>query len=202
MPESTKHDSVHGVPKGGGHGGLIAGAILMLLLAGGLVVWKLNSGDKEPEVITEQAPLAPAEPAPEVAVDAAPPPPPEEEEEKEEPKPAQAGVGQPKGPAGCSGECAGTMTPGLQSALASRGSLARSCYNNALRTNPNLEGKMTINVRLSPTGTVCSASVSNNALGDQAVAACAVAKFRAGSFPPPEGGCINAAVPLNFTPQK
>ena len=113
MPDSTKPDSVHGVPSGGGHGGLIAGGIIMLLLAGGLVVWKLQSGEKEPEVITEQAPLKPTEPAPQVAADAAPPPPPPEEEIEEEEKKEETTTktAKPIGPAGCSGDCAGKMTP-------------------------------------------------------------------------------------------
>lgn len=180
---------------------MIAGGIIMLLLAGGLVVWKLQSGEKEPEVITEQAPLKPTEPAPQVAADAAPPPPPPEEEIEEEEKKEETTTktAKPIGPAGCSGDCAGKMTPALQSALASRGAMARSCYNTALRNNPNLEGKMTMSVRLSPSGAVCSAYVSSNSLGDQSVAGCVSAKFRAGNFPPPDGGCINANVPLNFT---
>jgi hypothetical protein len=170
----------------------------MLLLASGLVVWKLNSKEKEPEVITEKASEeTPKEEA--VVFDNAPPPPPEEEEVEEEKPEEKKVVTKPSGPSGCSGDCAGKMTPSLSSALASRGAMARNCYNTALRNNPNLEGKMMMSVRLSPSGSICSAHVSSNSLGDQAVASCVSAKFRAGNFPPPDGGCINANVPLNFT---
>lgn len=174
----------------------------MLLLAGGLVYWKSQSGDPEPEVVEETTTKA-EEPKPEPEVfDHAPPPPPEEEEEKkadEEEKPKTGTVAKPSGPAGCGGDCKGNATPQLQSALAARGAMARSCYNTALRQNPNLEGRMTMSVRVSPSGAVCSAYVSSNSLGDQAVASCAAAKFRAGSFPAPTGGCVNVNVPLNFT---
>ena len=197
-------DSTHGVPSKG-NGGLIALGVIMLLLAGGLVFWKTQSSDSEPEVVEEQTPT---QPAPEAApvLDHAPPPPPEEEEvveeEKEEKAVAAGPSTRPSGPAGCSGTCNGQATPELRSALASRGAMARGCYNAALRTNPTLEGKLTVSVRLSPTGTVCGASSSNNTLGDASVASCAVAKFQGGKFPAPQGGCIDTAVPLNFTKAK
>jgi hypothetical protein len=60
---------------------------------------------------------------------------------------------------------------------------------------------MTVALRLSPTGAVCGASVSSNTSGDAALAACVVSKFRSAKFPAPEGGCVDAAVPLNFTPK-
>lgn len=170
----------------------------MLLLAGGLVFWKIQSSDKEPEVITEKAPPPGPAQEPALAVENAPPPPPEEEEVKEE-KPAAAKITTPGGPSGCGGVCKGDATAALKSALASRGAMARSCYQTALRQNPNLEGKMTMSVKISPTGGVCSAYVSSNSLGDPAVASCAAAKFRAGNFPAPTGGCVEVNVPLNFT---
>lgn len=174
----------------------------MLLLAGGLVYWKSTSGPEEPDVVEETTSKAPeTKPEPQ-ALDNAPPPPPDEEEEpakEEEKKPGASLQAKPTGPAGCSGECKGNATPALQSALASRGAMARSCYNTALRNNPNLKGRMTMSVRISPNGSVCSASVADNSLGDQAVASCAAAKFRAGAFPPPTGGCVTVNVPLNFT---
>lgn len=201
MPDPTAPESSHGVPPQGGNGGLIAVGVIMLFLAGGLVYWKSSSGPEEPEVV-EETKTRVTETKPEPTLDNAPPPPPEEEEEpakEEEKKPDASLQTKPTGPAGCSGECKGNATPALQSALASRGAMARSCYNTALRNNPNLKGRMTMSVRISPNGSVCSASVADNSLGDQAVASCAAAKFRAGTFPPPTGGCVNVNVPLNFT---
>lgn len=203
MPESTAPQSSHGVPPQGGNGGLIAVGVIMLLLAGGLIYWKSSSAPKEPVVEETTAKVTEPKAEPE-AFDNAPPPPPDEEEEapkeaEEEKKPSPSQNLKPTGPAGCSGDCKGNTTPALQSALAARGAMARSCYNTALRNNPNLKGKMTMSVRVSPNGTVCSAHVSENSLGDQAVASCAAAKFRSGSLPPPTGGCVNVNVPLNFT---
>lgn len=182
---------------------MIALGVIMLLAAGGLVVWKMQSKAPEPDVVEEAKPAKAVEP-PAPVLDNAPPPPPSEEEieeeEKEEEKAAAAtGPAKPQGPAGCSGSCTGSMTPALNSALGARGGMSRSCYNTALRRNAALEGKMTVGVRISPNGSVCGASVSNNSLGDPSVASCVLAKFRSAKFPAPQGGCIDTAVPLNFT---
>ena len=193
-------DSTHPALPHKGNGGLIAVGVILLLGAGGALVWKSQSKKAEPELeeITQLAPVAKEPPAPRLANAPPPPPPEEEEEEKEKPK-AQAGKTKAKGTPGCSGACNGKASAALRSALGARGAMARTCYNAALRRNPNLTGKMTMNVRISPTGSVCSASVSNNTLGDPSVASCAISKFRSSKFPAPSGGCVNTAVPLNFT---
>jgi len=199
-------DSSHGIPKKRGNGGLIIIAALMLLAALGLVIYKLK-GSSNSEVVEERVTIPKAvEPAPAV-LDNAPPPPPSEEEEapqqalEESAKDQKASKG-PLGPAGCSGECVGAAGDDLRSALAGRAASAKSCYNTALRRNSGLEGKMTVNVRVSPKGAVCSAGISNNTLGDAAVAACVSAQFRSSQFPAPAGGCVDTAVPLNFTAPK
>lgn len=199
-------DSSHPIPKKRGNSGLIIVAALMLLAALGLVIYKLKSSSKS-EVVEERvtAPKAP-EPAPAV-LDNAPPPPPSEEEVAPEQAPQESAKDQkaskgPLGPPGCSGQCVGTAGDDLRAALAARAASARSCYNTALRRNSTLEGKMTVNVRVSPKGSVCSAGVSNNTLGDAAVASCVSAQFRSSQFPAPAGGCVDTAVPLNFTAPK
>ncbi len=201
-------DSSHGIPPKGGNGGLIVGGIIMLLLAGGLVAYKMSSSSSEPEVIEQKVVAKAPAPEPTAVLDNAPPPPPTEEELEEEEKKTEEDEskktvgGTYKGPAGCSGQCSGSAGADLVNALSVRAAGARSCYNTALRRNANLEGKMTVNLRVSPSGAVCSTSVSNNTLGDPAVAACVKAQFRASQFPKPSGGCVDMAAPLNFTSKK
>ncbi len=180
----------------------------MLLLAGSLVAYKMSGSSSDPEVVEEKvaAPKTEPKPAP-VVLDNAPPPPPSEEELAEEEKAEKEATEKKsvkayKGPAGCSSPCKGTAGGDLVSALSARAAGSRSCYNNALRRNPNLEGKMTVNLRVSPSGAVCSVSTSNNSLGDPAVASCVSAQFRATQFPKPQGGCVDMAAPLNFTSKK
>lgn len=188
-------------PPKGGSGGYIAAAIVMLLLIGGLVFWKLGSSDTE---VVETMPTAPpkATEAPSME-EPAPPPPPEEEVapkpvETVEKKVASTGGGM----AGCNNVCNGTLSAQGQSALGAKGGQARGCYNRALRNNATLEGKMTVAVKISPTGAVCSASVRNDTLNDPTVSTCVTQMFRAGKFPAPAGGCVDAQVPLNFVSKK
>jgi hypothetical protein len=56
--------------------------------------------------------------------------------------------------------------------------------------------------RIGPDGQVCSASISQNTLGDATVASCISQMFRSGKFPAPKGGCVDVQVPLNFVPRK
>jgi TonB family protein len=85
--------------------------------------------------------------------------------------------------------------------LAGRGAQARSCYERALRTNTMLQGRMVVSLRIGPSGSVCSANVTQNEL-DPGVGNCVAQMFRTTSFPAPKGGCVDASVPLRFEPKK
>ncbi len=171
----------------------------MLLLIGGLVLWKLKSSG-ETEVVETRPPPKPQTTEPSPLEEPAPPPPTEEElapaaSASAEPKKADAGS---SGPAGCMATCNGTLDMQGISALRAKGGQARGCYNRALRNNPTLEGKLTVNVKIGTTGSVCGASISGDTLNDPAVSSCVTQMFRAGKFPAPSGGCVNTEVPLNF----
>jgi hypothetical protein len=175
--------------------------IIALFLAIGLGValyFMLKKSDSVAQVIP---PLPSASGASEVnpRVDDVPPPPPLEV------KPDAGGpnvkyVYVPGG--GCEGKCAGTSPPDLAGALQMRASAARQCYNKALAQDPSLKGDVTIAVRVGPAGNVCSANVSANNMGTQAVAQCAANVFRSSAgFPAPKGGCVDATVPMHFVSQ-
>lgn len=188
-------------PKHGGSGGYIAAAVVMLLLIGGLVVWKLKSSG-ETEIVENRPPPAPTTEEPSPFEEAAPPPPSEEELAPEptvaaetDKKPASVSS---SGPTGCSATCTGTLGAQGESALRAKGGQARGCYNRALRNNPTLEGKLTVNMKVGSTGAVCSATISGDTLGDPAVSSCVQQMFRAGKFPAPAGGCVDVQLPLNF----
>lgn len=190
-------------PTKGGSGGYIAAAVIMLLLIGGLVIWKLKSSD-DTEIV-DMIPTAPPKATEAPSMDEpAPPPPPEEEVAA--PKPVETAEKKVSstggGMTGCSGTCGGTLSAQGQSALSAKGGQARGCYNRALRNNATLEGKMTVAVRISPSGNVCSANVRNDSLNDPAVSTCVAQMFRAGKFPAPSGGCVDVEVPLNFVSKK
>jgi hypothetical protein len=172
----------------------------MLLMGAGLVAWRLSRESDEPEHATPAPGPQTSRPALRAFAPPPPPPPPVDE-------PGDAsGAEEPGTVAGrlkrraepCKSPCEGKETGPLLSALAAKGGQVRSCYTRALGNDPTLQGRMTVNIRVGVDGRVCSASVSKNALGSPTVADCVLERFRAGSFPPPQGGCVDAIVPLNF----
>jgi outer membrane biosynthesis protein TonB len=184
-------------PPKGGNGAFIAAALAMLLLMGGLIFWKMR-GDSGPTQPTATAP-PPATTPPVFEQPPPPPPPPPPPEPDAGKKPTTRVMG--GGGGGCAGECKGTATAALQSALAGKAGAARGCYERGLRQNAMLQGRLVVAVRVGPAGQVCSASVASNALGDPGVASCVVGLFRSSSFPAPTGGCVDTQVPMNFVPK-
>lgn len=188
------------VPKKGG-GGLVLLGLLLFGGGGAAVAWKLSRTPTEPEVTEVRVETKTPEPPPPALAEAPPPPPTEEElqavERASAPKPS-GDAPKASGPAGCAGKCEGRETPELLSALRLKGGQARGCYNRALRQNSGIEGKMTVSLRVSPTGAVCSAGIASDTVGDPAVRSCVLEMFRGGKYPSPQGGCVEAAVPLNF----
>jgi hypothetical protein len=184
-------------PKKRGGGPLIAGAALLLL---GVSIIYYRSRTAEPQAPPVAAP--PATSAEAQVFDTPPPPPP--------PPPAptasvDAGPDKPirraGGPAGCAGPCEGSEPPGLQGQLAAKAGLARGCYERALRQNPTLAGRLLVAVKVGTTGSVCSASIAQNELGDPGVASCVAQIFRSATFAAPQGGCVDAQVPIKFSPK-
>jgi len=77
----------------------------------------------------------------------------------------------------------------------------RLCYENGLRTAPNLEGKIAIKFVIDGTGAVTSAVDGGSDLPDAAVIACVKRGFGNLSFPQPEGnGTVTVVYPIIFRP--
>lgn len=186
------------VPKKDSAGRRVAVVVVLVACAVlGFLAWKaLQKPALEPlPPPAAVAPKAPAlEPPPPPPEEAPAPPPPEEA------KPEPAKPSAPRKDTFCDGECRGTETPELLSALRARAGQARSCYERALTHNSSLSGSVVLNVRVSPTGTTCSASMAKDTLGDPAVTNCVLQRFRSGKFPKPTGGCVDVALPINFVP--
>jgi outer membrane biosynthesis protein TonB len=162
------------------------------------------------EPAAEPAPTpAPAKAVTPAAQQAEPPPPPPPEPEPQpaaviaapEAKPAEAPKAGPKKPKGCEvEECKGNAGVDIHGALRAKAGQVRSCYERALVNNAGLQGKVEVDVRIAPSGEVCSAGIAKETLGDPAVLACVLQRFRSGQFPKPSGGCIDTRVPINFVP--
>lgn len=75
----------------------------------------------------------------------------------------------------------------------------RACYNEGLKGNPNLAGKITVRFVIAIDGTVNTVS-ADSSLPDQVVVSCVTRAFYSMQFPEPEGGLITVSYPIIFTP--
>ncbi len=186
-------------PKSGSSKPFAIAALLMLLLMGGLVYVKLSGSDEpKPEP-------APPRSAPKPVIDQViPPPPPPPEPPPSASASAPVKKSAPKNDTGCStcGNCQGTEAGGFRGAIAGRAALAQRCYEKALGQQEQLTGKLTVGVCVGVGGQVCSARIEKDSLGSPLVAQCVLNLYRSVTFPSPKNGCVQAAVPLNFIPQK
>ena len=77
----------------------------------------------------------------------------------------------------------------------------RLCYENGLRTNPKLEGRVTVKFEINKLGAVSSVSVAKDTtMPDKGVSACIERAFHGLSFPQPEGGKVVVVYPIQFAP--
>ena len=75
----------------------------------------------------------------------------------------------------------------------------RACYEIGLRTNPNLEGRVTARFVIGRDGAVSNVSSSGD-LPDANVKSCVASAFYGLSFPSPEGGIVTVSYPIMLTP--
>lgn len=75
----------------------------------------------------------------------------------------------------------------------------RLCYENGLRNNPNLQGRVVVRFVISRSGTVSNASGGGD-IPDGGVISCVASAFYGLSFPQPEGGIVTVSYPIVFTP--
>lgn len=194
------------MPSSGGSGKYVAVAAVLLLGIGALLVWRFALNKPEPvAVIPTASPVtsgsgtaAPVDPR----IDDIPPPPPIVDSGPET-GPAHTGkAGQivvVQG-GGCEGKCVVTSSPEVEAVLRQRAAAARSCYEGALKSDPQLRGRVVVAIRIAPNGAVCSAAAVQNELG-AGVGGCVASMFRGVTYPAPRGGCIDANVPISFVPQ-
>ena len=77
----------------------------------------------------------------------------------------------------------------------------RLCYENGLRSNPNLQGRVSVRFIIGSEGSVSSLSNGGSDLPDADVVACVVRSFNGLTFPPAESGVITVTYPILFTPE-
>jgi len=195
-PPSSRQPA--GVPSSGS-GKYIAIAVVLLLLIGGAVVWKLTQKPSGPivTVVDASAPIPTFSvrnpdddiPPPEVIPDAGP-----DAGKKIIITQSNNQCGVPK--------CTGANSSELETALQFRVKQSHRCYDTALAQDPTLRGKVTVAIRVGANGQVCSAGIASNEMSSPSVANCVAGYFRGASFPSPKGGCVDVNIPINFVPRQ
>lgn len=178
----------------------------VLLLGGGIAAIVMLSSDDKP------APTPPAvaktEEAPVLAAPPPPPPPPPTVTETASAAPEPSSSAAPTGTggkalAGGTGACSkcgeGVSNGSLNSALQGAAGSARGCYNRVVQKNQGAAGKMNVAVQVGANGQVCSASITNDTVGNGEVSSCVLSRFQGKSFPKPDKGCVTINIPLSFT---
>ncbi len=76
----------------------------------------------------------------------------------------------------------------------------RMCYENGLRNNPALQGRVAVRFVIDREGAVSAVSDGGSDIPDRGVASCVVRSFGGLSFPKPEGGIVTVVYPIVFSP--
>jgi Ca-activated chloride channel family protein len=76
----------------------------------------------------------------------------------------------------------------------------RLCYENGLRNNPNLQGRVSTRFTIGSDGAVSNVGNGGSDLPDAGVVACVVRAFDNLSFPSPEAKTVSVVFPIMFSP--
>jgi hypothetical protein len=76
----------------------------------------------------------------------------------------------------------------------------RLCYENGMRNNPNLQGRVSVKFVIDRSGAVSMTADGGSDMPDQGVVQCVVRGFGNLSFPQPEGGMVTVVYPIMFNP--
>jgi hypothetical protein len=76
----------------------------------------------------------------------------------------------------------------------------RLCYENGLRNNPNLQGRVTVKFVIDRSGAVATTSDGGSDLPDTSVVQCILRGFGNLNFPQPEGGMVTVVFPIILNP--
>ncbi|MBW2455921.1 MAG: AgmX/PglI C-terminal domain-containing protein [Deltaproteobacteria bacterium] len=72
----------------------------------------------------------------------------------------------------------------------------RACYQDGLRRNPSLEGRVAVSFIINRDGTVYGAANGGSSLADPSVVSCVVSSFGGLTFPAPENGIVTVTYPI------
>jgi hypothetical protein len=77
----------------------------------------------------------------------------------------------------------------------------RACYNRGLAENPDIEGKIQLNIRVGPTGQVAGVTATKTGNIPDSVVECVKSRANSANFSAPQGGAAVVQVPVSFVKQ-
>jgi hypothetical protein len=75
------------------------------------------------------------------------------------------------------------------------------CYEDGLRKDPSLQGRVSVRFVIDRGGTPRDIASSGSDLPDAAVVSCVVNEFKGLHFPEPVGGTVTVTYPIMFSPR-
>jgi hypothetical protein len=107
-----------------------------------------------------------------------------------------------RGSGGAVMERVGTIdAKAVETFINGRFSALRACYENRLKVNPMLQGKLDLAIGVSSAGKVTSVSAEEDQLRDSIMLQCVKSTIRGWTFPKPEGGRVVIGKTFNFKPK-
>lgn len=108
----------------------------------------------------------------------------------------------PRGSASVGGaSVAGGSVGNASRAVAGMRAGFRACYNRGLQSNPDIEGKIQLSIKVGPGGQVLGVQAKKKGNIPADVLACVKARAKSGRFDPPQGGAAVVQVPVSFVRQ-
>jgi outer membrane biosynthesis protein TonB len=93
----------------------------------------------------------------------------------------------------------GSIDPGVVNRfINARFAQVKACYERRLKTDSSLEGKLDLNISISPTGRVTSVTVNRDTVKDSKMRSCVRQTIRKWDFPKPIGGGVIVAKTFHF----
>ena len=86
----------------------------------------------------------------------------------------------------------------VNSYINSHFSQVKACYERRLKVNSFLEGKLDLNIAISPSGKVAAVTVNSDSVRDAEMLSCVRTTIRSWEFPKPQGGRVVIAKTFNF----
>ena len=89
----------------------------------------------------------------------------------------------------------------LAKEIRKRNGEVRACYERALKTNPSLEGRVVVGLRIEPSGKVSQVNVGGS-LRNKSVNACVRSRAARWRFANPSGKCADVQAPFGLSPRR